>query len=275
MEYSFNELVELAYSTKDSRTHGWFLISSPVKVVMIIIAYLLLVLRIGPRFMKNRKAYDLKYTLAIYNLFQIIYNSHMFVTIGTQTQMIRSLMNDDCTIERGAEEQLECFGFGWMFLINKLFDLLDTIFMVLRKKQDQVNFLHLYHHSSMVLLVWSSFKYLGIREEFGIVMTINSGIHVVMYFYYLVAAMGPSYQKYLWWKIYITRIQIGQFLVPPLYMIAAIVRGCRLPSECILWIYINAVVFILLFVNFYRQTYTKSSKIAHKNGSVKKCEKST
>jgi len=37
---------------------------------------------------------------------------------------------------------------------------------------------------------------------------INSGIHVVMYFYYLLAAMGPQYQKYLWWKSYLTLMQM-------------------------------------------------------------------
>lgn len=30
---------------------------------------------------------------------------------------------------------------------------------------------------------------------------INSFIHVIMYAYYLLAAMGPQYQKYLWWKV--------------------------------------------------------------------------
>lgn len=29
-----------------------------------------------------------------------------------------------------------------------------------------------------------------------------------MYTYYMIAAMGPKYQKYLWWKKYITTIQL-------------------------------------------------------------------
>ena len=29
---------------------------------------------------------------------------------------------------------------------------------------------------------------------------LNMGVHVVMYFYYLMSAMGPQVQKYLWWK---------------------------------------------------------------------------
>ena len=29
-----------------------------------------------------------------------------------------------------------------------------------------------------------------------------------MYFYYMLSAMGPQYQKYLWWKKWMTEIQI-------------------------------------------------------------------
>jgi len=29
-----------------------------------------------------------------------------------------------------------------------------------------------------------------------------------MYFYYMVAAMGPEYQKYIWWKKYLTTFQM-------------------------------------------------------------------
>ena len=34
-----------------------------------------------------------------------------------------------------------------------------------------------------------------------------------MYFYYLCAAWGPGVQKYLWWKKYITTIQLVQFVL--------------------------------------------------------------
>ena len=41
---------------------------------------------------------------------------------------------------------------------------------------------------------------------------LNSGIHVLMYAYYGLAACGKSYTKYLWWKKYITSLQlVGNF----------------------------------------------------------------
>ena len=37
---------------------------------------------------------------------------------------------------------------------------------------------------------------------------LNSFVHTVMYFYYGVAALGPEFQKYLWWKRYVTVLQL-------------------------------------------------------------------
>jgi len=36
----------------------------------------------------------------------------------------------------------------------------------------------------------------------------NSFIHIFMYTYYLLAAFGPHMQKYLWWKRYMTKMQL-------------------------------------------------------------------
>ena len=36
---------------------------------------------------------------------------------------------------------------------------------------------------------------------------INASVHVIMYSYYFLAALGPHMQKYLWWKRYLTKLQ--------------------------------------------------------------------
>jgi len=36
----------------------------------------------------------------------------------------------------------------------------------------------------------------------------NSFVHVLMYTYYGLAGFGPQMQKYLWWKRYLTTIQL-------------------------------------------------------------------
>jgi GNS1/SUR4 family len=37
---------------------------------------------------------------------------------------------------------------------------------------------------------------------------INTFVHIIMYSYYLLTALGPGVQKYLWWKKHITRLQM-------------------------------------------------------------------
>jgi hypothetical protein len=41
---------------------------------------------------------------------------------------------------------------------------------------------------------------------------INTFVHIIMYTYYLLAALGPTVQKYLWWKKYLTTLQIVRHL---------------------------------------------------------------
>ena len=40
---------------------------------------------------------------------------------------------------------------------------------------------------------------------------LNCVVHVTMYSYYGLTALGPNYQKYLWWKKYLTTIQLVSY----------------------------------------------------------------
>jgi GNS1/SUR4 family. len=37
---------------------------------------------------------------------------------------------------------------------------------------------------------------------------LNTFVHIFMYTYYLLAALGPQYQQYLWWKKHLTTLQM-------------------------------------------------------------------
>lgn len=119
----------------------------------------------------------------------------------------------------------QMLGAVWFYYMCKLIELLDTVFFVLRKKQNQVTFLHVYHHTMMPFAGFIGVKYVGgRRNNFSsfslsnlnfdsgghttLLGLINSFIHVIMYAYYMLAAMGPHMQKYLWWKRYLTVMQM-------------------------------------------------------------------
>lgn len=95
----------------------------------------------------------------------------------------------------------------WFYFLCKIVELLDTVFFILRKKEKQVSFLHLYHHAMMPICSWIGVKFLpgGHGTLLGL---INSFIHIIMYSYYFLAALGPQFQKYLWWKKYLTVMQM-------------------------------------------------------------------
>ena len=83
----------------------------------------------------------------------------------------------------------------------------SQFFFVLRKKQEQVSVLHVVHHGIMPMSVWFGLRFTpgGHSTFFGL---LNTLVHVVMYFYYMVSAMGPKYAKFIWWKKYLTAFQM-------------------------------------------------------------------
>ena len=95
----------------------------------------------------------------------------------------------------------------YVYVINKYIEFMDTFFFVARKKDNQVTGLHVYHHAIMPVYAWIQMRWLPGGHE--IVMgLVNCLVHIVMYTYYLLAALGPKMQPYLWWKRYLTVMQV-------------------------------------------------------------------
>jgi len=55
---------------------------------------------------------------------------------------------------------------AWCCYISKIIDLLDTLMFVARKKQNQISFLHVWHHAIIVPSVWYFVKYLMGKSYF-------------------------------------------------------------------------------------------------------------
>ena len=82
------------------------------------------------------------------------------------------------------------------------------MFFVLRKKDNQISLLHVLHHGLMPFSMWIVVRFVPTGHETFAGM-LNSFVHIIMYFYYLLAAVsGPQYQRFLWWKKYVTSLQL-------------------------------------------------------------------
>merc|ERR1739848_978272 len=84
----------------------------------------------------------------------------------------------------------------WWYFFSKFTDFMDSSFMVLKKKNSQLTSLHVIHHAIMPMVSWIFLKWVGGGHS-TFFMFLNMGVHVVMYFYYLVSGLGPQVQKYL------------------------------------------------------------------------------
>lgn len=78
-----------------------------------------------------------------------------------------------------------------------------------------------------------------------------------MYGYYFLAALGPSVTPYLWWKKYLTRVQLIQFAVVFGHSLQLVVRECDYPKHLVACMCLNTLVFMVLFSNFYRKSYVR------------------
>ena len=60
---------------------SWLLMGSPGPVILILAAYLLFVLKIGPKMMENRPAFELKTLMIAYNAFQVVFSVYLASTV--------------------------------------------------------------------------------------------------------------------------------------------------------------------------------------------------
>ena len=80
-----------------------------------------------------------------------------------------------------------------MTLMLSVFHISFQFCFVARKKFQHVSLLHVVHHGIMPMSVWPGARFVpgGHASFFGL---LNTFVHMFMYTYYLVAALGPEYK---------------------------------------------------------------------------------
>ncbi|TNN69244.1 Elongation of very long chain fatty acids protein 1 [Liparis tanakae] len=219
----------------DPRIKEYPLMQNPLPMSAILLSYLLFVMYLGPRMMANRKPFQLKEAMIVYN----------FTLVALSLVIVHEMVR-----------------VAWLFWFSKIIELIDTVFFILRKKHGQVTFLHIFHHSFMPWTWWWGIVYApGGMGSFHAM--VNSTVHIIMYFYYGLSAAGPRFQKFLWWKKYMTAIQLTQFVLVSLHATQYyFMDSCDYQFPMILhliWMY--GTFFFVLFSNFWMQAYVKGKRL--------------
>ncbi|KAF7279823.1 very long chain fatty acid elongase 7-like [Rhynchophorus ferrugineus] len=239
---------------QDPWTKDWFLVGSLGKLALILFAYVQFCTKIGPRLMKDRKPFHLTKTIQVYDVIQVFLNGYLVhegIKCGWGTTYSYACEPIDYS---GSEAALRMRRAVWLYYMIKVIDLLDTVFFVLRKKYNQVTFLHIYHHTLMPFCA-----YIGVTFSPGghgsLLGLVNAFIHVILYTYYFLAAFGPEIQKYLWWKKYVTKLQLVQFVIIFVHNLQVIPRDCSYPKIFNILLVIQSGYFMYLFGSFYVRAY--------------------
>lgn len=163
---------------------------------------------------------------------------------------------------------------AFMFTISKVYELGDTMFIVLRKQQ--LIFLHWYHHIATLIYVWYSYTdHLGAGRWF---MVMNYTVHAVMYSYYALRALRIRIPRAL--SMSITTLQILQMVVGTFINIWAYqikVRGdfCQATLTNLRYSIMMYFSYLILFSYFFYNAYLKPKSAPshpHKGELSKKLE---
>jgi len=174
--------------------------------VVATILYLLMVFYLPPLI---KKPYNLKWPLAFWNLFLCLLSIFMFVTwieaLFAEWRSHSYSIHHMLCMPRGEGRAGIGIIMATLFGYSKIIEFGDTVFLILRKKE--VNFLHWYHHSSVLLYSW--FNMVTMFPVANIFATVNCFVHSVMYGYFFLSALGQR----PWWGKYVTKIQLTQMLI--------------------------------------------------------------
>lgn len=235
------------------------------------IVYLAFVLTVAPIFSVTGFSIKLKPVMRIYNLAMVLLSGYMF-TRGVMLAYQNHPGTVFCVPMAKGDAGHEMAQLVWIFTYSKVIEFLDTFFMVMEGRMRQVSFLHVYHHVS-ILSYWFVISWLAPGSDAYFSLAGNSLIHVMMYGYYFLSSLGYS----PWWKYYITKAQIFQFM---LFCVQSIYVGyiktdkvCDFPnilSRGLLWYMISLISLFLHFLITDQRRRKKSKMAAKTKASLEK-----
>lgn len=243
-------------------------LSNPITLFCISVGYVSIIailrLLIGsnrPAFAKGRVFVR---TAAAHNILLAIASlaMHIFVSQGLMQSTKTGGFSRTVCIPRNEQLSSTLTNALYVFLISKLYELLDTVILVFRARP--LSLLHVWHHASVIISVWGWLEYNVALGPIG--MWINTLVHVFMYSYYAAALLGFKARA----KILITMTQIIQFIISFLFLIPFFVvhlnssTGCQGIPGLLISSFLNGS-YLVLFLMFYRATYSgRPKQLSHR-----------
>ncbi|XP_027159759.1 putative elongation of fatty acids protein DDB_G0272012 [Coffea eugenioides] len=204
----------------------------------------------------------LRLVTAAHNL--ILCLASLVMAVGCTLSTLHQMPHNDwtwavCFPANNTPPRGPTFFWAQVFYLSKILEFIDTLLIILSgSRSRRLSFLHVYHHAVVVIMchLWLSTS----QTLFPVALVTNASVHVLMYAYYLLAALGQRPR----WKRLVTDCQIIQFVFS--FGISGLMLyyhftglGC---SGMLGWCF-NAVFnasLLYLFVDFHSKNYANKKK---------------
>ncbi|KAM6184792.1 very long chain fatty acid elongase 3 [Rhynchocyon petersi] len=241
--YKFEEIIDLS-----------FLLEYWTTSFTIAFIYLLLIF-VGQNYMKTQKGFNLQRPLILWSLGLAIFS--IFGAVRTWSFMGTVILDVNpkysvCYTSFADHPTIRFWSV--VFVLSKIIELGDTAFIIFRKRP--LIFVHWYHHSTV--LIFTSFAYNRKIAAGGWFMTMNFGVHSIMYTYYTLKAAKMNPPKTL--SMLITSLQILQMVLGSAVSILNYTwrhePGCSSTTmEQLFWSSALYSTYFVLFAHFFCQAY--------------------
>lgn len=221
------------------------------------------------RIMKNRERFDLRGALVGWNLALAVFSALGAIRVWPEFIHAVSNYGVEYSVCNNSFTHGVSGCWAWMFILSKVPELIDTIFIVLRKQP--LIFLHWYHHATVLVYCWFSCRDFSASGRWFVVM--NYTVHAFMYGYYAFRAMRFKIPKFV--NITITFGQMSQmvfgiYVNVTAYLVKKRGEKCQVSDENITWSFIMYASYFVLFFHFFYKAYIapKSVKKHEQNGKA-------
>ena len=230
------------------------------------------VIHTAQNFMKKREKFELRRSLVAWNF--VLAGFSIFGAIRVWPEFVYVLQTKGIEHSYCSKDWQYGVTGGWggLFIISKFPELIDTVFIVARKQK--LIFLHWYHHCSVLMYAWFSCIDFAASGRWCVVM--NFSVHAFMYTYYGCRALHFKIPK--WVNIVITSMQIiqmvfGVYINVSAYLLKRSGGHCDISYDNLNFAFIMFFSYLILFSNFFYQSYISPTKRRGMDNTASKDEK--
>ena len=210
--------------------------------------------------MKKRQSFELRTPLAVWNIalsaFSAVGFYYMFFEMY-ESFYLKGLNNSVCCSSNNSQAQY----WMWLFALSKIFELGDTIFIVLRKQK--LIFLHWFHHILTMIFTWYSYgQNISLGRWF---VSMNLFVHIIMYAYYALRSLKFKVPQPF--AMAITTLQIVQmifgFYVSSHAFFAKLTGAkCDIPMKTATFGFAVYTSFFYLFARLFINSYLRKTNLS-------------